>query len=73
MCLAGLTNLKLVSDMKRFETQLVYDVHNLHTQEYLRTFSTMEQVMEYCIDKHGHNIGKIELTRVLTFFNADFA
>lgn len=42
--------------MGRFETQLVYDVHNLHTQEYLRTFSTMDQVREYCYNQHSRNI-----------------
>lgn len=29
----------------KFETQLVYDVHNLHTQEYLRTFSEIKTVV----------------------------
>lgn len=38
--------------MGRFETQLVYDVHNSNTQEYLRTFSTMDQVMGYCRINH---------------------
>lgn len=38
--------------MGRFETQLVYDVYDLHKQEYLRTFSTMGQVMSYCESKH---------------------
>lgn len=42
--------------MGRFETQLVYDVHNLYTQEYLRTFGTMEQVMSYCKIKHQDHI-----------------
>lgn len=46
--------------MGRFETQLVYDVHNLHTQEYLRTFSTMGQVMEYC--KNGHEADPLPTT-----------
>lgn len=41
--------------MGRFETQLVYDVYDLHKQEYLRTFSTMDQVMAYCRIKYQLN------------------
>lgn len=46
--------------MGRFKSQLVYDVHNLHTQEYLTTFSTMEHVMAYCENKHQDQINDPE-------------
>ena len=51
--------------MGTLETQLVYDVHNLQTQEYLRTFSTMDQVMEYLKERHKVK-GKTEQYEIKT-------
>lgn len=38
--------------MGRFETQLVYDVHLLKTNEYVRTFNSIERAIDYCHNTH---------------------